>query len=54
MQTSAAHAWEKPPSIDEQQEEPFEERERPRKKRRKYIARAWYVPLGKDYYCNGL
>lgn len=43
LQTSAAHSWEQPPSVDEHQDEPLDER--PRKKRRKYIARAWYVPF---------
>lgn len=43
LQTSTAQNWEQPHSIDEQEEEPVEEPERPRKKRRKYIARAWYV-----------
>lgn len=43
LQTSAAQTWEQPPSVDEQQDEHLEER--PRKKRRKYIARAWYVPF---------
>lgn len=47
LQTSTTHNWEQPHSIDEQEEEPVEEQERPRKKRRKYIARAWYVPCSK-------
>jgi hypothetical protein len=45
LQTSAGQTWEQPPSADEQHDEHIEEHleERPRKKRRKYIARAWYV-----------
>lgn len=43
LQTSAVDSWEQTPLLDEQQEEPADER--PRKKRRKYIARAWYFPL---------
>jgi hypothetical protein len=46
LQTSAAQTWEQPPLADEQQDEHLEER--PRKKRRKYIARAWYVPYRWD------
>lgn len=46
LQTSAAQTWEQPPSADEHQDEHLEDR--PRKKRRKYIARAWYAPTRSD------
>ncbi|KAJ5382045.1 uncharacterized protein N7496_004473 [Penicillium cataractarum] len=51
LQTSAVDSWEHPPSIDEQQEEPAEER--PRKKRRKYIARACNECKRRKIKCNG-
>lgn len=41
LQTSADPEWDKVTAIDDPQEE--NEPERPRKKRRKYIARAWYA-----------
>lgn len=40
LQNSADPEWDKATAIDEAQDEP----DRPRKKRRKYIARAWYAP----------
>lgn len=43
MQTSADYEWDKVTAIDEAQDE--NESEPPRKKRRKYIARAWYAAL---------
>lgn len=39
LHTAADPEWDKVTAIDEQ-----DELERPRKKRRKYIARAWYAP----------
>jgi hypothetical protein len=41
LQTSADPEWDKVTAIDDAQDE--NEPERPRKKRRKYIARAWYA-----------
>jgi len=36
LQTYSAETWDKPPSVDDVND-------RPRKKRRKYIAKAWLV-----------